>query len=151
MSVRKALSTIFGIILAFVVIPPAAHADEWTQLTKLSFNQPVALPHVILPAGPYWFEIPRGFTDRNVVQVFSSDWSHLYATLLTAPTYRAHSTNRTQVTFAERPSDRPEALLKWYYPGRQTGHEFLYSSKKEHEFQRDPKQVDLGHRLKVRS
>jgi len=151
MSVRKILSVAFGMILAFLAILPAAHADEWTQMTKLTFNQPVELPHVILPAGTYWFEIPRGLTDRNVVQVFSSDWSHLYATLLTVPAYRVHSTSRTEVTFAERPSSKPEALLNWYYPGRRTGHEFVYSWKKEQEFRRDPKQVDVGHALKIRS
>jgi hypothetical protein len=33
-----------------------------------------------------------------------------------------------------------KALLKWYYPGRLTGHEFVYSARHEREFARDVKQ-----------
>ena len=151
MRVRTVLSVFFGMLLAGAVFLPRAHADEWNQKTKLSFNQPVEIPHGTLPAGTYWFVLLNSPANRNVVQVFSSDWSMVYATLDTVPTYRRHTTSNTQVTFAERPSDKPEALLKWYYPGRVAGHEFLYSSRHEREFARDMKQSEVARTLKVRS
>lgn len=143
MLVRKITAIFFGLFLACGVLLPAAHADMWDQATKLTFNQPVDLPHISLPAGTYWFILKRGPTSRDIVEVFNSDRSKLYATLITVPTLRAQSTSRTEITFVERPSNQPEAILKWYYPGRFTGHEFLYSARHEEQFARDVKQNEL--------
>jgi hypothetical protein len=151
MWMRRALSVAFGLILACAAFLPAAHADEWNQKTELSFNRPVALPHVTLPAGTYWFILANGPANRNVVEVFSKHWNHEYATLVTVPTIRPTSTSHTQLTFAERPSAEPQALLKWYYPGRVTGHEFLFSPIREKRFSKDPKVNELAPHLKVRS
>ena len=151
MWIRRTLAVAFGVILACAAFLPAARADEWNQKTELSFNQPVALPHVTLPAGSYWFVLANSQGDRNVVEVFSKNWNHEYATLLTVPTIRQESTSHTELTFAERPSDAPQALLEWYYPGRLTGHEFLYRASQEKRFSRDPKINELAPHLKVRS
>lgn len=148
---RKAMSILFGMILACGVFLPAAHASEWNQETEITFSQPVQIPHRVLPAGTYWFVLARSQANRNVVRVFSHDWSRLYATTITIPTERASSTSRTEITFAERPSNKPEALLKWYYPGRLTGHEFLYRIGQEHEFTRDRHINTIAPHLKVRS
>lgn len=142
MLVRRFLSTALGLILACAMLPLAAHADDYNQSTKLHFNEPVELPHhTILPAGSYWFVLASTQGDRNVVEIFNGNWSKLYATLLTVPTLRDVSTSQPQVTFAERPANKPEALLKWYYPGRVTGHEFLYGPRHEREFAHD-QQID---------
>jgi hypothetical protein len=141
MSLRSALALFFGVALAFMLFQPVARADEWNEMTKLKFNRPVELPHVVLPAGSYWFTLANSSSDRNIVEVFSTDWKHEYATLLTIPTYRPHSTDYTVLKFAERRHDLPEALLKWYYPGRLTGQQFVYSARNEHKFTRDPKQT----------
>jgi hypothetical protein len=63
----------------------------------------------------------------------------LYATLVTVPSYRQQATSETEVRFAEQPSQKPEALLKWYYPGLATGHEFLYTYTHAMEFTREVK------------
>ncbi|HEY1679846.1 MAG TPA: hypothetical protein VGG04_19170 [Candidatus Sulfotelmatobacter sp.] len=148
MSVRKIISIFFGLVLACGVLLPAARADEWSQRTEVSFNQPIALPHVTLPAGTYWFVLASG-SNRNVVEIYNQDWSKLFTTSITVPTERAQSTNRTEIVFAERPSSQPEAILKWYYPGRLTGHEFLYRARRESAFTRDVKQDAVA--LKIRS
>lgn len=134
---RKTLSIVFGFILACGVLLPAAHADAWNQETELTFNEPVELPHVTLPAGSYWFILAKGPDNRNVVEVFNHNWNRLYATFITVPTIRAKVTGHTQLTFAERPSNRPQALLKWYYPGRTTGHEFLFPAKQMKRLEND--------------
>jgi hypothetical protein len=61
------------------------------------------------------------------------------------------STDRTEVTFAERPHSRPEALLKWYYPGLLTGHEFVYPKSEEDELRLDAKQDLVTQPMKVAS
>jgi hypothetical protein len=140
MGFRSLLAMFFGVALILLVFGPTARADEWNQMTKLTFDQPVQIPgHEVLPAGSYWFILANSSSDRNIVQVYSSNWQHELATLLTQPTVRAHASDDTVVEFAERPHKQPEALLKWYYPGRLTGHQFLYSGRHEDEFSHDVK------------
>ena len=150
MNIRNVSAIIFCLILACAVFLPAAHADDWNQMTKLVFNEPVEIPGGVLPAGAYWFVLQNN-SDRNIVQIFSADWSKLDATLMTAPTERWQSTDNTEIEFAERPHDKPEALLKWYFPARLTGHEFLYSVRHEREFARDGKQDVLAEPLALRT
>jgi hypothetical protein len=138
MRVRGMLGIFFGAALVWGMLAPRARADEWNQMTELTFSQPVQIPgHEVLPAGSYWFVLMNSPAERNIVQIYSSNWRHEYASLLTEPTIRRNATVDTVVQFAERPHDQPEALLKWYYPGRFTGHEFLYSRRHERAFSRD--------------
>jgi hypothetical protein len=139
MSVRISLA-IVCFILACVVILPAARADKWNQATKMEFSVPVEIPSAVLPAGTYWFVLVDDQSDRNMVQIVSSDRSQLFATVYAVPTERAQATDKTEIKFAERPHSQPEALLKWYYPGLLTGHEFLYKKGEEKELMRDAKQ-----------
>ena len=151
MRMQTVLVGFCSVVLALAAFLPRARADEWNQLTKLSFSQPVEIPGRVLPAGTYWFKLADD-SNRNIVEIFSSNWSKDYATLVTVPEYRAQSTDHTEVQFAERPHDKPEALLTWYYPGLLTGHEFLYSNKQENRFARDVKEDAMARPLlKVRS
>lgn len=140
MHIGKSLVIIFCCLLAGAVCLPAAKANTWDQMTKITFAEPVEIPGYVLPAGSYWFVLQNSDSDRDIVQIFSEDWSHLYATLLTNPTERQQATDRTEIELAERPYNNPEAILKWYYPGLRTGHEFVYSSKQEKELPRDTQQ-----------
>ena len=98
----------------------------------------------MLPAGSYWFVLQTDDSNREVVQIYSDDWSQLYATLQTIPTQRSQPTDQTEVRFAERPHSQPEALLRWYYPGFRTGHEFVYPNSNKRELQQDGKQDVLA-------
>jgi hypothetical protein len=42
------------------------------------------------------------------------------------PAERTNPSGNTIVTLAEQSDEKPAALLKWFYPGRTTGHEFIY-------------------------
>ncbi len=140
MKARRTLAVIFSIVLSCMVVLPAALADEWNQATEMKFSEPVEIPGKVLPAGTYWFVLADNQGDRQTVQIFNADRSKLYATEDTAATERLHSTNNVEIKFAERPHQQPEALLQWYYPGRLTGHEFMYRGKSEQGLMRDAKQ-----------
>lgn len=135
----KVFAIVFCLVLAFGAFLPAARADEFDQQMKLNFNQPIEVPGVVLPAGTYWFVLADTSSDREVMQIFSEDWSTLYATLLTVPAYRQQAQDQPEVRLAERPHQKPEALLKLFYPGFDTGHEFLYHHKEEKELAHDAK------------
>ena len=133
MKINK-LYIIVGLIIAFgLFYVLAAHADESDQTTTVTFNQPAQIPGQLLPAGTYVFQLANSDSSRNVVQIFNSDQTHVYATLETMPTDRQEPTGHTVITLAEQGARKPDVLLKWFYPGNLTGNEFLYPDHKEKE------------------
>jgi hypothetical protein len=110
-----------------------AKADEWNRKTVITFSEPVEVPGVgaqVLPAGTYVFKILDSFSDRHIVQIFNQDETHVYTTILAIPNYRLKATDKTVITFRERPAGEPEALRAWFYPGREWGEEFVYARPK---------------------
>ncbi len=106
--------------------PLAAKADEWNKATSLTFNKPVEIPGMVLGPGTYVFKLLDSPADRNVVQIFNADESHLYEDILALPAYRAEPTDKTVITFEERAEGSPEAIKEWFYPGDIDGLEFVY-------------------------
>lgn len=134
-----------GLVIAFAVFfELAAHADESDQATTITFNQPIEIPGKVLPAGTYLFKLASGNADLNIVQIFNADRTVLYATLPTISTERNEPAGDTVVAFAEPGTGQPDVLLKWFYPGRETGNEFVYSQQKEKALAQDKQQVVLA-------
>jgi len=135
---------VVGLIIAFsLFFELAAHADDGVQETKITFSQPISIPGQTLPAGTYLFK-QANTDDLNLIQIFSSDRTHLYATLQTIPTEAHQIPDDTTVTLAEQGAGKPNLLLKWFYPGEQTGHEFVYSNRVERQIAQDRQQTVVG-------
>ena len=117
-----------GLFLALICVamPGSLRADEHNQATKLTFNEPVEIPGQVLEAGTYWFVLMDSQSDRNIVQIWNEDRSHLLATVFTIADYRFQPTGKTVINFEERPADKAEAIQAWFYPGDDFGHEFVY-------------------------
>ena len=131
-----------GLLLAFLIILPAARADENDQATKITFNQAVQLPGRVLPAGTYWFELPRDPNQGYQVRIFNSDRTVLVATFLTIDASRTKTVGTTAFTFTERGDGQPPTVVSWFYPGQTTGHEFIYPKQTQQEFAKE-KQVTV--------
>ncbi len=132
---------VIGLIIASVLFfEVAAHADEWDLTTKLTFSEPIQIPGKVLPAGTYLFKLANT-NDRHMVQVFNSDGMVLYATLMAIPTERPNPSGESVITFAEQGAGKPDALLKWFYPGRTTGNEFIYPKQEEKQLAQDKQQT----------
>ncbi len=130
MKLFKTLATVFCLFALCVLVVPTATADDWNRETVITFSGPVEVPGVgahTLPAGTYVFKIFDSLSDRHIVQIFSQDKTHVFTTILAIPNYRLHATDKTVITFRERPAGEPEALRAWFYPGRQWGEEFVYA------------------------
>jgi hypothetical protein len=128
---RKAF-VVLGLALASLVVLSNAHASEIDEATKLTFSQAVQIPGRVLPAGTYLFvvdPIPSG----PIIRIFNQDRSECYATLQTISAEHLKPSEKTDITFAERASMQPEAIVTWFYPGRTIGHEFLYSKRDREE------------------
>jgi hypothetical protein len=125
----KVLAIVFCFILLASVMPFTASADEWNKKTIITFSEPVEVPGVgaqILPAGTYMFKLLDSTSDRNIVQIFNEDGTHVYTTILAIANYRLRATDKTVITFAERAADSPPAIKAWFYPGNEWGQEFVY-------------------------
>jgi hypothetical protein len=128
----KATPTVLCMALLGAALAPSILADDWNKKTTITFSGPVEIPGVhltgygILPAGTYVFKILNSSSDRHIVQIFSKDELTVYATILAIPNYRLKATDKTVMTFRERPNGQPEALRAWFYPGKEWGEEFVY-------------------------
>src|SRR6266852_4127841 len=61
--------------------------------------------------------------------VMADDWNKkesLVATVMAVPDYTANTPDKPMIRFEERPSGAPEAIHSWFYPGDNTGWEFIY-------------------------
>jgi hypothetical protein len=132
----KALTAVCGLALVGSLFAPAAKADDWNQKTVFTFSGPIEIPGVhlkgwsVLPAGTYVFKLLDSQSDRHIVQILSADESTVYATILAIPNERLTATDKTVMTFRERPAGEPEALRAWFYPGMTSGQEFVYPKAK---------------------
>ena len=104
----------------------SVYGDQWNKKTVLTFNEPVEIPGVTLPAGQYVFKLADSLADRHIVQVFNADENHVYATILAIPHYRMRPADKTVVLFEERLAGQPPAIHAWFYPGETYGQEFVY-------------------------
>lgn len=132
MKIFGTAATVFCAAVLGTMSMPSARADDWNRKTVVTFSGPVEIPGVhltgwgVLPAGTYVFKILDSKSDRHIVQIFNQDESVIYATILAIPNYRLKATDKTVMTFRERPAGEPEALRAWFYPGKNWGEEFVY-------------------------
>jgi len=132
MKLLKAATTVFCVALVSALATPAAKADDWNKKTVVSFSGPVEIPGVhltgwsVLPAGTYVFKLLDSQSDRHIVQIFTKDEKTIVATILAIPNYRLKASDKTVITFRERPAGEPEAIRAWFYPGANWGEEFVY-------------------------
>src|SRR2546421_2261227 len=136
MKLIKTVTTVCGLALIGAILAPSAKADDWNRKTVITFSGPVEIPGVhltgwaVLPAGTYVFRILDSQSDRHIVQISNKEETTVYATILAIPNYRLKATDKTVITFRERPAGEPEALRAWFYPGRNWGEEFVYPKSK---------------------
>jgi hypothetical protein len=141
-----------GLIIAFTLFfELAAHADESDQSTTITFSAPIQVPGQVLPAGTYLLKLASRDSDLNTVQIFNADRTVLYATFETIPTERREPTGNTVIDLAKQGGGQPEALLKWFYPGNSTGHEFVYPKEKEKELAQDQQEAIVAGEHTMRS
>jgi len=115
-------------LLALTAAPALAHTTLDKQIL-FTFNAPVTIPGVTLPAGTYMFQIANPTNNRSVVVVRSQDGSRVYSTFLTIPYEANQRPDNAEIRFMERRANVPYAVKAWWYPGERTGFEPVYPRK----------------------
>jgi hypothetical protein len=80
---------------------------------------------------------PTDEAGLNLVEIFNSDQTKLYGTFQTNSTERQQPAGDTVLTLLDLGSGKPNAILKWFYPGSLTGNEFVYPHRQEKELAHD--------------
>jgi hypothetical protein len=124
----------FGVGALCLMSAGAAFAQQgWDKRTMVTFDLPVEIPGInaqVLPAGTYVFRLADSPGNRNIVQIYNRDETHLYANILAIPNHRLRPTDKTVMTFSERKAGEPQAIRAWFYPGDNSGQEFVYPKKR---------------------
>jgi hypothetical protein len=124
MFIRKSLLAIAGAVGIGVLVAASAHALT-NDRNYLTFNGPVALPGVTLPAGAYTFRTPGGI-DKNVVQVLNRAETKSYYMGITRPVLRPRDGTDLLVTVGEAPARQAPPIQAWFPRGVREGHAFIY-------------------------
>ena len=133
MKTFKVVALLCSFALIAMIFAANSRADTFDKKTVITFSESFEVPGVdaqILPAGTYVFKVLESFGDRNIVQIFNADETHLFTTILAINNYRLKPTEKTVLTFKERGEGQPEAIKAWFYPGYAFGQEFVYSKKR---------------------
>ena len=134
-----------GMMIAFVLFFEfAAHADETNEQTKITFSTPIQIPGQVLPAGTYIFQ-QADSSNLNLIEIFNADRSALLATVQAVSAERPEPASDTVITMGEPKTGDP-VLVKWFYPGRNIGHEFTYSKQQETELSTAKQQTFVGNK-----
>jgi hypothetical protein len=129
MNIRLNALYLGGFLALTSVLAQPVMAGEWNKKTEFQFSGPVEIPGKVLGPGKYVFQLMDSDSDRNIVQVFSEDSNGketLVTTVMAAADYMSETPDKPIVHFQERHSSAPEAIDSWFYPGDNTGWEFIY-------------------------
>ncbi len=124
---KRLISTSVLVVLVGAASGANAFTSTSDKRTYFTFNQPVALPGVTLPAGTYMFRLADDTTSRKVIQIANREGTESFAMLHTMPVYRADVPREPEIRFMETASGAPVAVRAWWKDGDRTGYEFIYS------------------------
>jgi hypothetical protein len=88
-------------MLSIMFAGTASAQQGWNKRTRVTFSAPFEIPGIstqVLPAGTYVFRLMDSPAERHIVQILSSDESHLFANIIALPNYRLRSTDKTVMT-----------------------------------------------------
>jgi hypothetical protein len=112
-------------VLAFMVAG-SVMALGVTHENNLTFNRPVALPGVVLPAGSYNFDVASP-TALDVVVVRNKARTKVFYMGFTGTVARPASLSKAaSIALGEASANEPPPIAVWYEIGGSIGHSFRY-------------------------
>jgi hypothetical protein len=126
---RKMLTGMICLMLLGTFFVPQGRADESDKKTIVTVNGSIQVPGKVLPAGTYVFKLLDS-NDRTRVSIFNADETQLITTVQGISDSRMETPDKTILQLEERPSGQPQAVKAWFYPGDDSGVEFVYPTQK---------------------
>jgi hypothetical protein len=126
MTIKKIFAMACGIGALVMLTTAIAVAQPNDKRTVFTFNRPISLPGVTLPAGEYIFRLADSDRNWKVIHVSSVDGKKHYAMLFSISDERLEPSSQPEVRFMESAKGQPSAVKAWWYPNERTGYEFIY-------------------------
>jgi hypothetical protein len=104
---------------------PSLQASVSDKKTIITISEPVTVEGTLLPAGQYVMKLQDSSASRDVVYIFNGEGTRLITTVLAIPAYRLEPTGKSEFSFYNSTTGQPAALHTWFYPGDNSGFEFL--------------------------
>jgi hypothetical protein len=121
------LGALAGSVLMFgAALIPNLQASSVGEEIAVTFDEPVAVPGRVLPAGNYLFLLKQFTSELNVVEIQDQQSRKVYGAFLVTPYYHSRQANKAAVVFEPRAPGSPETIRAWFYPGDKYGYEFRY-------------------------
>jgi len=147
MTLLKGFGTALCLTVLCVLVAPKAKADDFNRKSIVTFSAPVEVGGSgaqVLPAGTYVFKVMNASAYSHIVQISNQDETHVFTLIVAMPNFRLKSTDKTVMTFSERPAGEPEALKAWFYPGREWGEQFVYDRSKAIQLAKETNEIVLS-------
>jgi hypothetical protein len=147
MTLLKGIGTGLSLTVLCLLAAPKARSDDFNRKTVVTFSAPVEVGGTgaqVLPAGTYVFKIMDSPGNLHIVQISNRDETHVYTIVLAMANFRLKPTDKTVMTFRERPAGEPEALKAWFYPGRSWGEQFVYARPKAIQLAKETNEIVLS-------
>lgn len=106
------------------LLTPSAKADDFNKETMVTLNAPIAIEGQVLLPGEYVFKLADSAVDRDLVQIFNADETHLVTSVLGVPAQRNEPGNVT-ITLNEVPAGNTPSIRDWFFAGEESGIHFM--------------------------
>jgi len=126
---RKMFTGMICLMLLGIFIVPKGRADLSDRKTIVTVKESIQVPGKVLPAGTYVFKL-LDFNNPTLVAIYNADETRLITTVQGISDSRTEVSDKTALQFEERPAGQPQALKAWFYPGYDSGVEFVYPNQK---------------------
>lgn len=125
MFLRKWVIALLG-VAALALLAPNAFAQRFDRATKVTINQPFKIAGTALPAGTYVIRLMDVASSRNVVQILNEDETKSFGIVMGISDYRFTDLDKPVISFNEPEPGVPVPVHSWFYPGYNSGVEFIY-------------------------
>ena len=126
MTNAKSVRTGLAAAALAMLLAASGHAWGYSHENRLTFNRPVALPGVVLPAGSYSFDVASPTALDVVVVREARSGKALYMGFTNTIDRPRSMSKNTPIAFGEATANQPRPIAAWYELGATVGHEFLY-------------------------
>lgn len=126
----RTVAAAFGAVVLGLAMEAGSQATSVGRATLLSFNGPVALPGITLPAGSYMFERALPGDNAHIVRVSSANRKTVYLTTYTqlVPRPDGLPVDRLVMLGEASPGMAPP-IKAWFPSGERQGHAFIYDQR----------------------
>lgn len=119
-------------VVAFAILVSTAAFAQTPEVSVLPVTEPLDVGGTIIQPGTYHIRVVPSNTDRNKIQVMSTDGTKVFATALTVPHPFEPGEESPSTTFIYYPAGegQPRALRTWFAPNpdaSQGGHDIVYN------------------------